>query len=63
MWPIICKWYLDVVKFITLDFIGVALRLFQALGVLNSNLHLVSAYHVYLEKLFLLEKNKEIVRF
>ena len=54
--------FLDVVKFITLDFIGVALRLFQALGVLNSNLHLVSAYHVYLEKLFLLEKNKEIVQ-
>lgn len=54
--------FLDVVKYITLDFIGVALRLFQALGVLNSNLHLVSAYHVYLEKLFLLEKNKEIVQ-
>ena len=54
--------FLDIVKYITLDFIGVALRLFQALGVLNSNLHLVSAYHVYLEKLFLLEKNKEIVQ-
>ncbi len=54
--------FIDVVKYITLDFIGVALRLFQALGVLNSNLHLVSAYHVYLEKLFLLEKNKEIVQ-
>ena len=54
--------FLDIVKYITLDFIGVALRLFQALGVLNSNLHLVSAYHVYIEKLFLLEKNKEIVQ-
>ena len=50
--------FFNIVSFITLDFIGVALRLFQSLGVLNSNLHLVSAYHVYLEKLFLLEKNK-----
>ena len=53
--------FFDIVKFITLDFIGVALRLFQALGVLNSNLHLVSAYHIYLEKLFQLEKNKSSV--
>ena len=50
--------FFNIVSFITLDFIGVALRLFQSLGVLNSNLHLVSAYHVYLEKLFLLEKNR-----
>lgn len=50
--------FFDIVRLITLDFIGVALRLFQAIGVVNSNLHLVSAYHVYLEKLFLIEKNK-----
>ena len=53
--------FFDIVRFITLDFIGVALRLFQALGVLNSNLHLVSAYHIYLEKLFQLEKDKSSV--
>ena len=53
--------FIDVVKFITLDFLGVALRLFQAIGVFNSNLHLVSAYHIYLEKLFLLQNNKETI--
>ena len=53
--------FFDIVRLITLDFIGVALRLFQAIGVVNSNLHLVSAYHVYLEKLFLIEKNKSNV--
>ena len=50
--------FVDIVKFVTLDFIGVALRLFQSLGTLNSNLHLVSAYHVYLEKLFYLKENR-----
>ena len=53
--------FIDVVKFITLDFLGVTLRLFQSIGIFNSNIHLVSAYHVYLEKLFLLQANKESV--
>ena len=43
-------------KSITLDFIGILLRLFQSLGNVNKNLHLVSAFHVYLEKLYYLEK-------
>lgn len=42
-------------KFITLDFIAILLRLFQSLGTLNKNLHLVSAFHVYLDKLYTLE--------
>lgn len=43
---------------LTLDFIGIVLRLFQALGVFNSNFHLLNAYHVYTEKLFRIETNK-----
>ena len=49
------------VQYLTLDFIGVCLRLFQSLGILNNNLHLVTAYHVYLEKLYELENNKAIL--
>jgi len=33
-----------------LELIGVLLRLFQSISSLNSNLHLVSAFHVYIEK-------------
>ena len=36
------------------------LRLFQTLGIFNDNLHLISAYHVYLENLHFMEKNKSI---
>jgi len=43
---------------LTLDFIGILLRLFQALGVFNSNFHLLNAYHIYTEKLFQIESNK-----
>jgi len=43
---------------LTLDFIGILLRLFQALGVFNSNFHLLNAYHIYTEKLFQIELNK-----
>ena len=42
-------------KFITLDFIAILLRLFQSLGNLNKNLHLVSSFHVYLDKFYNLE--------
>ena len=53
--------YTVFVKYLTLDFIGVCIRLFQSLGILNNNLHLVTAYHVYLEKLYQLEDNKDVV--
>ena len=53
--------YTVFVKYLTLDFIGVCIRLFQSLGILNNNLHLVTAYHVYLEKLYQLEYNKDVV--
>lgn len=52
--------FFNFVKVLTLDFIGVMLRLFQTLGIFNDNLHLISAYHVYLENLYLMEKNKNI---
>jgi ABC-type transport system involved in cytochrome bd biosynthesis, ATPase and permease components len=53
--------FFDFMKFITFDFIGILLRLFQSLGILNKNIHTVSAFHVYLEKLYEIEINKETV--
>tara|TARA_Y100000389_G_scaffold191155_1_gene216867 strand:+ start:20011 stop:21624 length:1614 start_codon:yes stop_codon:yes gene_type:complete len=52
--------FFNFVKVLTLDFVGVMLRLFQTLGIFNDNLHLISAYHVYLENLYLMEMNKSI---
>ena len=52
--------FFDFVKFLTLDFIGILLRLFQSLGLFNKKIHLVSSFHVYLEKLYEIEKNKEL---
>ena len=52
--------FFDFVKFLTLDFIGILLRLFQSLGLFNKKVHLVSSFHVYLEKLYEIEKNKEL---
>ena len=43
---------------LTLDFIGIVFRLFQALGIFNSNFHLLNAYHIYTEKLFQIETNR-----
>ena len=45
-------------KLLTLEFIGVMLRLFQTLGNFNNTLNLVVNSHVHLEKLNLLQKNK-----
>ena len=53
--------FFDFVKFLTLDFIGILLRLFQSLGIFNRNIHTVSSFHVYLEKLYEIEKNKDLV--
>ncbi len=50
--------FFNFVKVLTLDFIGVMLRLFQTLGVFNQNISLINEYHVYLENLYLMEKNK-----
>ena len=52
-------------SFITLDFIGVIIRLFQSLGVFNKNLSWAATQFVFLENLKLTiehqEKNKNIV--
>ena len=50
--------FFNVASLITLEFIGIMLRLFQTLGNLNTTLNLVFNSHVHLEKLNLLEKNK-----
>ena len=57
---ILLVWF-NLKKFITIDFIGILLRLFQSLGAMNKNIHAVSAFHVYLEKLYEIEKNKELI--
>ena len=46
-------------KYLTFDFIGILLRLFQSLGIFNKNIHTVSSFHVYLEKLYEIEINKK----
>jgi len=48
--------FTEIREFLTLDFIAILLRMFQALGNLNKNIHMVSAYHVYLEKLYNVEE-------
>ncbi len=53
--------FFDFLKYLTFDFIGILLRLFQSLGLFNKNIHTVSSFHVYLEKLYEVEKNKEII--
>ena len=53
--------FFDFLKYLTFDFIGILLRLFQSLGLFNKNIHTVSSFHVYLEKLYEVEKNKEVI--
>tara|TARA_B100001559_G_C16498098_1_gene621861 strand:- start:380 stop:2014 length:1635 start_codon:yes stop_codon:yes gene_type:complete len=51
--------FFNFINKLSLDFIGILLRLFQSLSNLNKNIHLVSTFHVSLEKLYEVEKNKE----
>ena len=44
---------------LTLEFIGITLRLVQTLGAINASLSMLVGSHVHLEKLFLVESNKE----
>lgn len=54
----------DVLKSLSLEFIGVSLRLVQTIGVINQNLNMLINSQVHLEKLTLLEEsNKEISTF
>jgi ABC-type multidrug transport system fused ATPase/permease subunit len=52
--------FFNFAKVLTLDFIAIMLRLFQTLGIFNDNLHLITAYHVYLENLHFMEVNKSL---
>ena len=54
----------DILKSLTLEFIGVSLRLVQTIGVINQNLNMLINSQVHLEKLTLLEEsNKEVSSF
>lgn len=50
--------FTSLIKMITLEFIGVLLRLVQTLGVINNNLNMLINSHVHLEKFHEIEKNK-----
>lgn len=50
--------FTNIVKTISLEFVGVLLRLVQTLGVINNNLNLLINSHVHLEKFSEIEKNK-----
>ena len=54
--------FFDFPKRLTIDFIGVILRLFQTLGTLNQSLNRVINSHVHLEKLHEIEKNRLKIR-
>ena len=47
-------------KSISLDFIGVTLRLFQSLSMLTRSLNMINNSHVHIEKFYEMEKNKII---
>ncbi len=50
--------FFNFAKVLTLDFIGILVRLFQEFSKLNKNIMLVSNNHVVIKKLHQLEKNK-----
>ena len=45
-------------KYLTLDFIGILIRLFQSLGNFNKHFHSIATFHVYLDKLEEIESTK-----
>ena len=50
--------FTNLIKSLTLEFIGVILRLVQTIGVINNNLNMLINSHVHLEKFHEIEKNK-----
>lgn len=48
-------------KYLTLDFIGILIRLFQSLGNFNKHFHSIATFHVYLDKLEEIESSKTSV--
>ena len=51
----------DFVKSISLDFIGVTLRLFQSLGSLANSFNKIINSHVHIEKFYEMDKNKILI--
>ena len=49
------------VSFITLEFVGIVVRLFQSVGEFNKTLGMVINSHVHLEKLHTVDKNKKVI--
>lgn len=49
------------ISFLTLDFLGVALRLFQSISIVSTSLNQIINSQVHIEKFYQLESNKNIV--
>ena len=49
-------------ELITLEFIGVTLRLFQSIGTFNGSLNKIINSHVHIEKFYELDKNKLLIQ-
>ncbi|MAV56712.1 MAG: hypothetical protein CMI79_04205 [Candidatus Pelagibacter sp.] len=52
--------FFNFAKLLTIDFIGILVRLFQEFSKLNKNIMLVSNNHVVIQKLYEMEKNKAL---
>ena len=53
--------FTSLAKAITLDFIGVTLRLFQSIGTFNGSMNKIINSHVHIEKFYEIDKNKLLV--
>ena len=49
------------VKYLTIDFIGVALRLFQSVSTLSTSVNQIINSHVHIEKFYEMDKNKQFL--
>jgi ATP-binding cassette, subfamily B, bacterial AbcA/BmrA len=53
--------FTSLAKAITLDFIGVTLRLFQSIGTFNGSMNKIINSHVHIEKFYEIDKNKLLI--
>ena len=53
--------FTSLAKSITLDFIGVTLRLFQSIGTFNGSMNKIINSHVHIEKFYEIDKNKLLI--
>ncbi len=54
--------FFDVLKTLTLEFLGVTLRLVQTIGVFNKSLNMIINSHVHLDSFMNLENNKLVIK-